>query len=79
MLRYKDFEAKIKTLSEDDFMRWVYILPAVPVHLRNRFVTTVEFGVDIPEAYDYVMTSQTIHDEEYLVFLEQALQSKDNA
>lgn len=79
MLRYKDFEQEIRAIAEDDFMRWVYLLPAVPVHLRKRFLTTVELGIEIPDAFDYVMTSQTIHEEEYLLFLQQAVTSKDEA
>lgn len=77
MLRYTEFEQEIRAIAEDDFMRWVYLLPAVPVHLRYRYVITIEAGFDMPTSFDHVMTSQTIHDDEYVTFLEQAIKSGD--
>ncbi len=73
MLQYKEFEKAIRSATGDAFQRWMHLLPAVPVGQRYRYIVTIEAGFDMPTAFDYVLVSQTIPDEEYLLFLDDAV------
>lgn len=77
MLKYKEFEIAIKSATGDAFQRWMHLLPAIPMQHRYRYVVTIEAGFDMPTAFDYVMVSQTIPDEEYLLFLDDAVEKRD--
>ena len=77
MLQYKEFEIAIKSGAGDAFQRWKHLLPAIPMQHRYRYVVTLETGFDMPTAFDYVMVSQTIPDEEYLLFLDDAVEKRD--
>ncbi|MEZ5016941.1 MAG: hypothetical protein R2800_07800 [Flavipsychrobacter sp.] len=77
MLQYKEFEKAIKSATGDAFQRWMHLLPAIPMQQRYRYIVTIEAGFDMPTAFDYVMVSQTIPDEEYLLFLDDAVEKKN--
>ncbi|MEZ5017022.1 MAG: hypothetical protein R2800_08205 [Flavipsychrobacter sp.] len=72
MLQYEDFESNILAITGSLFYKWRHLLPAIPLAHRQRFLLAINKGFRLPQAYDFVMTSQTIHDDEFEDFLRQA-------
>ncbi len=77
MLNYKDFETLVVGYEPMENEKWKHILPAVPLAHRHRFVKTYEKGFDIPTSFDMVMTSQTINEKEYDIFLDKMVEERD--
>jgi hypothetical protein len=71
MIKYKEFEETVQRIAST-FESWRHLLPAVPLAHRNRFVTALKTGADIPTAFDYIMASLTLHEDKFLSFLEEA-------
>ncbi len=76
MLQYEEFESNVLAVAGKLFYKWRHLLPVVPLAHRHRFMVTLKKGFRIPQAFDFVMTSQTIHDDEYHSFLAQAVMIK---
>lgn len=76
MLHYEDFEAAVMELTGDEFRKWQHILPAIPLGHRFRYIRALEKDISPPMAFDYVMCSLSIKDDEFIAFLQQALISK---
>lgn len=76
MLHYEDFEAAVMEHTGREFNKWQHLLPAIPLAHRYRYLKALEKGFQPPKAFDYVMSSLSIRDDEFIAFLQQALISK---
>ncbi len=72
MIKYADFEEAVASVV-GDISNWRHILPAVPYAHRRRYIITIQEGFEMPVAFDMVMASLTLYEEDYLKFLEEAL------
>lgn len=77
MIKYKEFEETVQRIASA-FESWKHLLPAVPIAHRNRFLTALKAGADIPTAFDYTMTSLTLHEDKFLSFLEEATRQQQS-
>lgn len=76
MLHYEDFEQVIKAEAEREFELWRHILPAIPTAYRYRFAYTIKKGMTLPLAFDLVMLSQSLKDNAFEDFLNDAISAK---
>lgn len=72
MIKYADFEEAVASVV-GDISNWRHILPAIPYAHRRRYIITIQEGFEMPVAFDMVMASLTLYEEDYLKFLEEAL------
>lgn len=63
MSDYKEFEAAVLRHITGD--RWLHILPSVPADSRQRFLLAVQGGVALPQAYDLILVSKQMTDNEF--------------
>lgn len=77
MIKYEEFERAVKDISEN-YSNWLHLLPAVPLAYRQRFISVIKRGVDVPSAFDYIMCSLRLTDDMFTSFLEEALQKKES-
>lgn len=79
MLHYEKFQVVVlREVGEDCVGEWKHLLPAIPVAHRLRFLHTIRQGFSIPASFDMVMMSQTIMDDNYALFVQQAQASKQS-
>lgn len=76
MLQYEQFERIIITEFGNDAMAWRHVLPAVPLAYRPRFLQTMRRGFTVTESFDMIMLSQTLNEEAFHEFVQQALVKK---
>ena len=72
MIKYADFEEAVAAAA-GDISNWRHILPAIPYAHRRRYLMTVQEGFEMPVAFDMVMASLTLYEDDYLKFLEEAM------
>lgn len=77
MLHYEKFQvAVLLEVDEGSLEEWKHLLPAIPVAHRLRFLHTIRQGFSITDSFDMVMISQSIKDENYWLFVQQAQAAK---
>lgn len=69
MIEFKAFEAEVLQYVKDD--RWLHILPSVPEDCRLRFISAIQAGVAMPFAFDLVLVSKHMKDNEFEKKLEE--------
>lgn len=54
MQHYCEFEEKVKGLASE-FEDWKHVLPVVKITCRERYLTALAAGLDMPGAFDAVL------------------------
>lgn len=75
MIKYADFEEAVASVV-GDITQWRHILPALPYAHRRRYLITVQEGFEMPVAFDMVMASLTLYEDDYLQFVQEALEAR---
>ncbi|MCD6063709.1 MAG: hypothetical protein K0R82_1620 [Flavipsychrobacter sp.] len=75
MIRYYEFESSVQSAATADFDAWKHLLPAIPIAFRVRFLYVLRRHFHLPDAFDIVMSSQSLTDERFEDFLRNATQS----
>lgn len=73
MLHYERFQEIVLGKAGSMATQWLHVLPAIPIANRNRFVYTIDKGIDIPQAFDMIMLSQSLPDEAYEAYVDEAI------
>lgn len=76
MLQYERFQETVLAEGGSRAQEWKHLLPAIPLAHRLRFLKTLKEGFSIPACFDMVMLSQTMKEEDYDSFIQQAKASK---
>ena len=64
MLDYAKFIESIKQ-DTDEYEQWAHVLPAVPETQRERFLKIITMGLNIPKAYDLIIITKDLTEEEF--------------
>lgn len=72
MLQYEKFQESVLAEGGERAQSWIHLLPAVPLAHRLRFLKTLREGFGVPASFDMVMLSQTMKEEDYDSFVQQA-------
>lgn len=75
MIRYYQFETSVQETAAD-FDDWKHLLPAVPIAFRLRFLYVIDNHFHLPDAFDIVMSSQSLSDDRFEEFLTTARKSE---
>jgi len=69
-MEYMDFEHYILNLvGTDHFGKYSYMLPSIKASFRERFITTLHSGFNIPTAYDQVNIAAKLPEKNYLRYI----------
>ena len=63
-----EFEELVKSNKMYD-EHWVYILKKIPPILRKRYLATLNREINMPTAFDLVLASAHVDDEDYYKLL----------
>lgn len=75
MSGYRKFEEKVhERVGADN--EWLHILAGIPVNGRNRFLLLLDHDVDMPTAFDIILVTKEMTDEDFLKKLEDVISEK---
>lgn len=69
-MEFSEFEHIVKK-CEGYKAYWEHILPGVPQEYRERFINTIEKGVHMPMAFDLILMTKKLSDDEFYKKLEE--------
>jgi hypothetical protein len=75
MIRYIEFESAVGGVAPE-FTDWKHLLPAIPIAHRLRFIHVLKKKIEIPDAFDIVMSSLGLTDDKFEDFLLEAVNTR---
>lgn len=64
MMSYAEFVERIQELNSAN-EKWLHILPSIRLEHRQRYIQLLEKGMDMPKAFDLLLLTKNVSDEEF--------------